>query len=339
MKRSMKKIMILLPALLLMLSSNYKITVVSDTVNPFNLSLPYDVTVNIDETQAFINGSFHIHYTGLFKLDIFGDYLKQLKWNVTVLDWEKLLSTPYKEQNITLTVNLAGSQSEYMEYYGLAVITMWINPLNTNDNTTSVHEIYLNIPGGKPWTFPLHNYTGYIIAENIPRDLYLPMKCVQLTAWFRPNVSGIYLMDLYGVFPPVGSWLGWKDVRTCLSAGQTYKLNYTFYPGSWGFSAEWHIRFKKDDGTILEEKVINMTAHCPGHDENYYPFNSYTGNSIADINLDGIVDIFDAVILSGHVGTSAEEENYFERADINGDGIIDLYDAVLLSKDAGETVN
>jgi hypothetical protein len=55
-----------------------------------------------------------------------------------------------------------------------------------------------------------------------------------------------------------------------------------------------------------------------------------------DINADGTVNVFDAVILSGAAGSKPGDSNWNPNADINDDQIVDLFDAVILAGHAGE---
>jgi hypothetical protein len=55
-----------------------------------------------------------------------------------------------------------------------------------------------------------------------------------------------------------------------------------------------------------------------------------------DVNGDGIVDVFDAVLLAGAAGTNPTSPNWNPNADINNDLIIDVFDAVILAGHAGE---
>jgi ABC-type transport system substrate-binding protein len=56
-----------------------------------------------------------------------------------------------------------------------------------------------------------------------------------------------------------------------------------------------------------------------------------------DINIDGIVDIFDAVVLAGAAGATPGHPRWaYGRADLNCDGIVDIFDAVRLSGKAGK---
>jgi hypothetical protein len=57
-----------------------------------------------------------------------------------------------------------------------------------------------------------------------------------------------------------------------------------------------------------------------------------------DINGDGIVDVFDAVLLASAAGTKPGDGNWNPNADINGDNIVDIYDAVILAAHAGESL-
>jgi len=284
----------------------------------------------LDGSELILNGTFEIREPVPINADIFGDYVKELNWTVEILDWEKVISTPFKTQ--TLQVRIV-PRNAVKEYYGLSII---FNMVKDSWTYTAVAEIFIHIPGGEPWTFPLNNYTGYIIAENIPRDLYLPMKGIPLTVWFRPNVTGWYIMDLYGIVPATGAELGIWDVKRYLHAGEVYKLNYTFHPGSWGFEMLWYLRFKKGDGTLLEEKVIKMVGHCPGHDENYYPFKSYSGKCLPDVIIDGVVDIYDITAVCVAYDAVNGTERYWERADVNGDGIVDIYDLTAVCMFYGE---
>jgi outer membrane protein assembly factor BamB len=50
-----------------------------------------------------------------------------------------------------------------------------------------------------------------------------------------------------------------------------------------------------------------------------------------DINGDGIVDIYDGVIIAGAFNSQPGDHNWNPNADINGDGIVDIFDAVILA--------
>jgi hypothetical protein len=58
-----------------------------------------------------------------------------------------------------------------------------------------------------------------------------------------------------------------------------------------------------------------------------------------DINDDGTVDIYDAILLSSAFNSQSGSKNWNANADINGDGIVDIYDAIILSNYFGQTAN
>jgi hypothetical protein len=55
-----------------------------------------------------------------------------------------------------------------------------------------------------------------------------------------------------------------------------------------------------------------------------------------DLNFDGIVDVFDAVLLAGAAGATPENPRWnYGQADITADYIVDVFDAVRLAGHAG----
>jgi len=56
-----------------------------------------------------------------------------------------------------------------------------------------------------------------------------------------------------------------------------------------------------------------------------------------DVNGDGTVDIFDAIVVAGVFSSNPKSSNWDPRADINDDAIVDIYDAILLAGNFGRT--
>lgn len=55
-----------------------------------------------------------------------------------------------------------------------------------------------------------------------------------------------------------------------------------------------------------------------------------------DLNKDGIVDIYDAMLLAEVFGTTPSSSNWNPNADLNGDGTVDIYDAIFLAQNFGQ---
>jgi hypothetical protein len=72
------------------------------------------------------------------------------------------------------------------------------------------------------------------------------------------------------------------------------------------------------------------------------PFSTANGSFsnaglLADINHDGTVDIYDAILLAGAYGAGPSSQNWNPEADLNADNLIDIYDAILLAGNYGKT--
>ena len=67
-----------------------------------------------------------------------------------------------------------------------------------------------------------------------------------------------------------------------------------------------------------------------GHTTFYLPL-------IGDINHDGSVDIYDAILLSGAFNSRPGNPSWNPNADLNNDNVVDIYDAILLSAHFLET--
>ena len=59
---------------------------------------------------------------------------------------------------------------------------------------------------------------------------------------------------------------------------------------------------------------------------------------LGDLNGDGIVDIFDVVLIAIAFGSQPGDVNWDAIADLNNDGIVDIFDVVLLAQNFGKTV-
>jgi hypothetical protein len=56
---------------------------------------------------------------------------------------------------------------------------------------------------------------------------------------------------------------------------------------------------------------------------------------VGDINHDGVVDIYDVVILAAAYGSTPSDPTWNSEADLSGDNVIDIYDVVLLARNYG----
>lgn len=130
------------------------------------------------------------------------------------------------------------------------------------------------------------------------------------------NNTGGYLVYAYA----------FMDLKTALAHGYApIKGNHTLAS----------IAFRiKDIGT----SGLNLTA-CKAGDPSGNPLLCQTVDGVfklsnvipGDINLDGIVDISDAILASHAYGSSLGDPNWNALADLDGNGIIDIFDIIRLA--------
>ncbi|MGD0494606.1 MAG: dockerin type I domain-containing protein [Candidatus Bathyarchaeia archaeon] len=55
------------------------------------------------------------------------------------------------------------------------------------------------------------------------------------------------------------------------------------------------------------------------------------GYILGDINGDGFVDIYDALVLGSAFGSTSRDSNWNPNADLNNDGVVDIFDSIILA--------
>jgi hypothetical protein len=70
---------------------------------------------------------------------------------------------------------------------------------------------------------------------------------------------------------------------------------------------------------------------------NMYVDGTVTVTMLGDINGDGTVDIFDAIVLAGAFGSTPSSPNWIPVADLNYDGTVDIFDAIILAGHYGKS--
>lgn len=149
---------------------------------------------------------------------------------------------------------------------------------------------------------------------------------------------------LIGTYPgPPGQWYGglmdevrvWNISRSQSEIQRTMNRTLNMYeaknPNLVGY---W--RFDENGSVLAKDYSIYQKDGTLGPLPNGSPSWNYPGAPIirailGDINADGVVDIYDALLLSGVFTTTSNSPNWNVNADINCDGGVDIYDALLLS--------
>ncbi len=137
---------------------------------------------------------------------------------------------------------------------------------------------------------------------------------VNVTVFNRGNFTETFEVTLYANLSVVGT-----QTVSGLSASAQTVLTYTWNVAGW---AHGNYMISGYAVPVPEEAdIVN---------------NAYTGSDIrvvtpGDINGDGTVDIFDAILLAGAYNTFPGRPNWSPNADINGSGMVDIFDAIILA--------
>jgi chitodextrinase len=144
---------------------------------------------------------------------------------------------------------------------------------------------------------------------------------------------------------PVASFK-YSPEKSAASEQITFNASESYSPKGNVTSFEWNF----DDGNIttITEPLVNHTYALPGR-YNVTLKVTDTGGlwktttktvivcCVADLNKDGTVDIYDAIMLASAYNSKPSSLNWNSNADINGDNVVDIYDAILLANNYGKT--
>lgn len=150
--------------------------------------------------------------------------------------------------------------------------------------------------------------------------------------------------------------------RGVLYYGPYYGSNYVLFAGFIlpDVNGIWHAPFPSGNGTVatITFRVIyqpyglqNPTNYCnltlfdtklADFQANPIPHGVQNGSygivptPLGDLNFDGTVDIYDAIVFATSFGTRPSDLHWNPYADLNKDGIIDIYDAIIMGNHFGE---
>jgi hypothetical protein len=88
--------------------------------------------------------------------------------------------------------------------------------------------------------------------------------------------------------------------------------------------------------SLYDAKLGDSNANPIPHNVANGYFKTDTGTIAGDINADGKVDIYDAILLANAYASKPGDPNWNPNADINKDNIVDIYDAIVLANNYGK---
>jgi parallel beta-helix repeat protein len=93
------------------------------------------------------------------------------------------------------------------------------------------------------------------------------------------------------------------------------------------------------DGTDVDDDGIGDTPYViDTYNVDRYPLINPWIRLVGDINDDGTVDIFDAILLANAFNSVIGMPNWNPDADLNNDNVIDIFDAILLANNFNKHV-
>jgi len=316
----MKKLLVICIAILLtslLLGMNKTTNIAhSESDQPFHIDIYQKYTVNAGDLLSIV-GNLTPYEVGNLKFEIYGDIVLTEGWNISLNLPKSLI--PGKKENISVGVQV--SPDAYNKEYGFTLLCMFegevIQPLN----------IYVTVENGQPYeeSRTRYNYTGCIVGENIPRDVYLPVKGFPNTVWYKVPYYGRWSIEfrMNGSCQTFTRWDLEPDVE--------YSITDT-HGEEWSGGIEvYTIRLLNCSENEVEKiSDIISTLHCPGGINSPPPIDEQLCKCLPDVNGDGCVNLYDAVMLLSRYGAKTGDKNYLIEADFDRDGQIFLYDAVML---------
>lgn len=219
---------------------------------------------------------------------------------------------------------------------------LWIFVRVKNFNTTSAYDVIIcivlydknSVPIGAwypSWGVidPNQTKTVLFLATEIPDSASIGNATIYTNAYsdFPKNGGFPYCPERSATFTITGSTFSFSKT---LTNNPMYVLN---------LDGAYDLSFKLPSYEARGDNYTIYVSSCP-----YYDGDVATNSVIfeivliGDINGDGVVDIFDAILLSAAFGSTPSAPNWNSRADLNEDNIVDIFDAIVFSSHFGEGV-
>jgi hypothetical protein len=209
-------------------------------------------------------------------------------------------------------------------------------------------------------------FTVSVILENIPENPGMVGLQFQI-AWNQTVLRALNMTEvLFHEVTPPSEWSNiWSIVHEINTTKGPVSYAYTWYSlaraQAGGYSPMWgnhtlvtlSLEAVETGSTSLHffYMIVGTADAKPlicTPDSGYTPLlpsvvndgsvRVMTSGVVADINGDGRVDLFDALLLAQHYGSKQGAPNWDTRMDLNGDGEVDIFDVLIFARSFGRSI-
>ena len=197
---------------------------------------------------------------------------------------------------------------------GIAKTGVYVNAFTAN-------ELYEGIKEGRSFVT-----TGPIISFNISDAM------MGETLFLTGGVSPVLNIKIESSAPSA------KITRVDITKNGNYSWQ-TFNPNHTSFEAQ----IEETNVTTDSYYRIEVEEYDSALDETHFAYSNpiFVKSApplVGDVNLDGVVDIFDVVTVSIAFGSKPGDPNWNQAADLNNDDVVDIYDVVTVATNFGKTL-
>lgn len=195
----------------------------------------------------------------------------------------------------------------------------------------SQHRTVASAGGAYPWSIWMVNSTGTYAYDSSSHRILIQSngdkraEIAQSTNASWMASAPMILLTVLNISRMDQGRLDWAFEE----AGSVIQ-NVNLESVAWGLVADW--------SKIVDENAARTILGIAGYTD-LRPIIAITvGHPLVrgDINKDGVVDIFDAIMLANAWNSTPGSPEWNPNADINNDNIVDIFDAIILSKDFGK---
>lgn len=182
------------------------------------------------------------------------------------------------------------------------------------------------------YTSILHLFNARLLGNSGEIPMSPPVDGLVIVMPLSPAPTATFVW--YPYTPRINQTVMFDGTRSTPGWNGTGYTPITFY--SWDFgdsnvTGGYYPTIVHTYATVRDYTVNLNVADADGFQANATHLVSVRGILIGDVNGDGTVDIYDAILLANAINSMPGGPNWNPNADLNGDNVVDIYDALALA--------